>query len=81
MPTSPDNSPKITFPKITEFDETDGGFIFELDHGESGYVRRLHDGTYIHYRPGFTIYTPPDSIASAREIAVASYFATHITNP
>ena len=64
-------------PKVTEWDETDGGMVFELDHGESGYVRRLHDGTYTHYRPGFTTYTPPEAIASVREIAVASHMSAH----
>ena len=64
--------------RVTEWDDTNGGFIFEVDdHGYVGYVKRFTDGTYLHYDRGFQTVTLPSDIASRREICVASYMANN----
>lgn len=64
--------------KVTEWDITDGGFIFEIRAGLGmAYVKRFHDGTYQHFTADFTPVELTANAASNREIVVASYMATH----
>jgi hypothetical protein len=62
-------------PQITQWDVAEnGGYTFELEyHHNISYVTRHNDGTYTHVYP-ITTDTKSESL---REIAVASYMATH----